>query len=213
VVATCHGIEVPGSLCLTAERVLSLQDGSFADGLLRGALAAIRPADRVLHLGAADGLVAAIIARNCRPAQVIAFERDAALVAQARAVCRQNDLDDRLAIRHGRVLAAPDAPVDREAVCAEPATDGPVTHYDRLRRISLHNVLILDIDGAEQAFLNHANLTGVRLVLLRLHAGACGRDSIRLCRRALGRAGYERDLALSAGSAGAMVDVFRRVRA
>jgi hypothetical protein len=209
VVAVCHGVEVLGSPHLTPARVQSLQDGSFAEGFLAGALAAIRPADRVLHIGAADGVVAAVIARNCRPAQVLAFVGDPALVLQARALCRHNDLDDRLAFRHGRVTAAPDAPELPEPDCADPATIVPVARYDRLRRTCLHNVPILDIDDAERDFLIHANLVGVRLVLQHLHPGVCGRDRVRHSRRALGRAGYERDLALS----GAEVDVFRRVRA
>jgi len=209
VVAICHGVEVPGGPHLTADRIQSFRDGSFAEVRLRGALAAIRPADRVLHLGAADGVAAAVIARTCRPTFVLGFERDAALIAQARALHRHNGLDDRITLRHGEVMAKPVGGESPDTDDAIPAGSPPVTGYDRLRRTFLHNVVLMDIDGAERAFLRHANLSGVRLVLVDLHPDLYGRDGVRDCRRALGRAGYERDLGLS----GAEVDVFRRVRA
>lgn len=213
VVATWFGVEVPHGPHLTPEVIHALQDGSFAATEVRSALAAIRPADRVLHLGAGPGAVAAAIARNCRPASILSFERDPRLVVQARALHRHNGLDDCITLRHGEVLADPCAQdsFDLASATSDGSRPGdvPVTRHDRLRRAYLHNVIVMDIDGAERAFLRHANLSGVRLVLMDLHPGIYGRDGVRECRRALGRAGYERDLGLS----GAEVDVFRRVRA
>lgn len=213
VIATWFGVEVPDGPHLTPEMIQALQDGSFAATEVRSALAAIRPADRVLQLGAGAGAVAAAIARNCRPAAILSFERDPRLVAQARALHRHNGLEDRITLRHGEVLADPGAcdsvDLGPAALSGTGMSDVPVTRHDRLRRAFLHNVIILNIDGAERAFLRHANLSGVRLVLVDLHPDLYGRDGVRDCRRALGRAGYERDLGLS----GAEVDVFRRVRA
>jgi hypothetical protein len=193
--------------------VLALQDGSYAEAEVRSALATIRPGDRVLHLGAGPGAVTAAIARNCRPAAILSFERDARLVAQARVLHRHNGLEDRVALRHGEVLADPAArdsfaPGSAARLDDRPG-DVPVTRHDRLRRSFLHNVLVMDTDGAERAFLRRAHLSGVRLVLVDLHPAIYGREGVRDCRRALGRAGYERDLGLS----GAGVDVFRRIRA
>jgi FkbM family methyltransferase len=213
VVATWFGVEVPQDPSLLPELIDALQDGSFAETRVRPALAAIRPADRVLHLGAGPGAVAAAIAGNCRPASILSFERDPRLVAQARALHRHNGLQDRITLRRGVVLAEPWAresygPSSTLADAARP-DEVPVTRHDRLRRAYLHNVIIMNIEGAERAFLRHANLSGVRLVLVDLHPGIYGREGVRACRRALGRAGYERDLSLS----GAEVDVFRRIRA
>jgi hypothetical protein len=213
VVAVWFGVEVPHGPHLTPQMIHALQDGSFAAAELRPALAAIRPDDRVLHLGAGPGAVAAAIACNCRPASILSFERDPRQVAQARVLHRHNGLEDRITLRHGEVLAEPDTrdpddPADAVAGEAGPG-EVPVTRHDRLRRAYLHNVIVMDIDGAERAFLRHANLTAVRLVLVNLHPGIYGRDGVRDCRRALGRAGYERDIGLS----GAGVDLFRRVRA
>lgn len=212
VVATWFGVEVPHDLHLTPEMIDALQDGTFAAVEVRSALAAIRPADRVLHLGAGPGAVAAAIARNCRPAAILSFERDPRMVTLARALHRHNGLDDRITLRHGEVLAEPGARESHDLPCATSSEPGPnevpVTRHERLRRAFLHNVIVMDIDGAERAFLRHANLSGVRLVLVDLHPGIYGRDGVRDCRRALCRSGYERDLGLS----GAEVDVFRRVR-
>ena len=213
IVATRFGIEVPQGPHLTPGMIRALQDGSFAATQVRSALAALRPEDRVLNLGAGPGVLAAVIARNCRPAAILAFERDPGMIAQARALCRHNGLEDRITLRHGEVLAGPGADESSDPACVTSSDAGPgdvpVTRHDRLRRVYLHNVIIMDIEGAERAFLRHANLTGVRLVLVDLHPGLYGRAGVRDCRRALGRAGYERDLGLS----GAEVDVFRRVRA
>lgn len=213
VFATWFGVEVPQGAHLTPEMIHALQDGSFAAAKVRSALATIRPDDRVLHLGAGPGAVSAAIARNCRPAAILSFERDLRLVSHARMLHRHNGLDDRIALRHGEVVADPCAPADRDPSCAMSADrwpgDVPVTCYDRLRRSYLHNVIVMDIDGAERVFLRHANLSGVRVVLIDLHPGLYGREGLRDCRRALNRAGYERDIGLSAAEA----DVFRRVRA
>lgn len=205
IVATCHGIEVPEGPHLAADLILSLRDGSFAKGLLCSALAAIQPSDRVLYLGTGEGVLAAVIARNCRPTFILGYECDPNLVAQARALHRHNGLDGCITLRHGQVLAGPDAP---DLAC-DTASASPVTCYEGLRRTVLHNVIVMDIDGTGPVFLRRANLSGVRLVLVRLQPHVHGREGVRNCRRALGRAGYERDLGLS----GAEVDVFRRVRA
>lgn len=211
VAATWFGIEVPQGPHLAPEMVMALQDGSHAEAKVRAALAAIRPDDRVLHLGAGPGVVGAAIARNCRPAAILSFERDPRLVAQARALHRHNALEDRITLRHGEVLADPAAcdGVDPAALSDRRPCDVLATRHDRLRRAFLHNVLVMDTEGAELAFLRRANLSGVRLVLVDLHPDIYGRDGVRDCRRALGRAGYERDLGLSAIG----LDVFRRVRA
>jgi threonine dehydrogenase-like Zn-dependent dehydrogenase len=195
--ASCAGIEVPANPALT----LAMLDDNFAPDLLSAALEAIRPTDRVLHLGAGLGVLTAAIARICRPAALLAFESDPALLAQARAVFCHNGVDAEIMLRPGTVVAEP------------PASDGadpsPVIAHARLRLGYLHNVIILQTGGEEQAFLRQANLAGVRLVLVALHPSVYGREGVRACRRALRRAGYECDLGLSRAELG----VFHRVRA
>lgn len=199
--ARCAGIEFPASPALTTAMPGAMPDGSFAADLLSAALGVIRPTDKVLHLGAGLGLVTAAIARICRPAALLAFEGDPALLAQARAVFRHNGVDAEIMLRPGMVLADP-SPSNR----ADPS---PVIAYARLRLGYLHNVIILQTGGEEQAFLRHANLAGVRLVLVTLHPTVYGREGVRACRRALRRAGYECDLGLSRAELG----VYHRVRA
>jgi hypothetical protein len=212
-IATWFGVEIPPRARLTPEMALALREGGLAEAAVRAALAAIRPEDRVLHLGAGPGVVAAAIARNCRPAALLSFEREARLAAQARALHRHNALEDRITLRHGEVRADPavcgSMDRDPDTRAASGPGDVPVTRHDRLRRAFLHNVLVLDAEGAERTFLRRANLSGVRLVLVGLPPADGGREGLRDCRRAMGRAGYDRDLGLS----GAGVDLFRRVRA
>ena len=195
--ANCAGIKVPANLALTP----AMLDGSFAPDLLSAALESIRPTDRVLHLGAGLGILTAAIARICRPAALLAFENDLALLAQARAVFCHNDIDTEILLRPGIVVAEPPA--------SDGAASSPVIAHARLRLGYLHNVIILQTGGEEKAFLRQANLAGVRLVLVALHPSVYGREGVRACRRALRRAGYECDLGLSRAELG----VYHRVRA
>jgi FkbM family methyltransferase len=221
IVARYHGVEVPSGPHLSPGMVRSLQQGRFEAAEVRTALATIRPGDRVLELGAGSGAVGAAIALNCRPAQILSFEPNPRLVPQAQALHAHNGLQGRISVRHGLVLAEPDAP-DRVAFFLRgnflgsgltqargqraEAVDVPVTRHAALRRDYPYNVLLMDIEGAERAFLRHADLSGVRLVLVELHPRHYGPEGMQDCRRALRRAGLVRDDALS----GRTVCVFRR---
>ena len=222
IVATYYGVEIPASPHLSAGMIRSLQDGSFEADEVRTALATITPQDRVLEMGAGSGAVGAAIALNCRPASILSFEPNPRLLPHAAALHAHNGLQDRITLRPGLVLAEPDAPdqvefllrgnflgsglaLARGAARAVPV-QVPVTRYGDLRRDYRHDVIVMDIEGAERAFLRHADLTGVRLVLLELHPGLYGREGVADCRRALRRAGFECDRDLS----GRGVLVFRR---
>jgi FkbM family methyltransferase len=222
IVACYHGVRVPAGPHLSAGMIRALADGRFEAEELRTARATIRPGDRVLELGAGSGAVGAAIALACRPAAILAFEPNPRLVPHARALYAANGLQGTISLRHGLVLAEPDAPAEVEfhlrgnflgsgLALARGARRArtvqvPVTRHADLRRDFPHNVLLMDIEGAERDFLRHADLSGVRLVLMELHSGHYGRDGVQDCRRALRRAGLVRDDALS----GRSVAVFRR---
>jgi len=222
IVATYHGIEIPAGPHLTPGMIRALQDGRFEAAEVGAALAAVRPGDRVLELGAGSGAVGAAVARHSRTAAILAFEPNPRLVPEARALYARNGLERAITLRHGLVMAEPDAPatVDfhlrgnflgsgltpRRGSARAETVEVPVTRYADLRREHPHNVIVMDIEGAERDFLRHADLSGVRLVLLELHPRIYGREGLRDCRRALRRAGLVRDDALS----GRGVGVYRR---
>jgi FkbM family methyltransferase len=225
IVATYHGVEIPAGPHLTPGMIRSVQAGRFEAAEVGGALAAIRPGDRVLELGAGSGAVGAAIARHCRPAGILAFEPNPRLVPEARGLYARNGLQGAITLRHGLVLAEPDAPATvafhlrgnflgsaltpRRGAAPAEMGEVPVTRHADLRRDHPHNVIVMDIEGAEREFLRQADLSGVRLVPLELRPRLCGREGLRDCRRALRRAGLVRDDALS----GRGVGVFRRAAA
>ena len=199
-----------------------MANGRYERREVTTALATITAEDRVLEFGAGSGAVGAAIALNCKPKAMLSFEANPDLLPHASALHRLNGLSDRMELRHGVVFSDPDAPPRVEFLIrgnflgsglelahgAEKArrVDVPVWRYADVKREFPHDVIVMDIEGGELGFLSHADLTGVRLVLLELHPGIYGPDGVRRCRRALRRAGFESDPDLS----GRMVFTYRR---
>lgn len=222
IVASYFGIEVPEAPHLTPRIIRAMQDGRYEGGEIRTALANIRPGDRVLELGAGSGAVGAAIARNCRPARIVSFEANPRLLPHARVLYAVNGLSDVIDLRHGVVLSEPDAPATVRfmlrgnflgSALAEVAPDRPsepvevpVTRYADLTREFPHDVIVMDIEGAERPFLADADLSSVRVILVELHPKIYGREGLRDCRRVLARAGFELDRDGSVRG----VSVFRR---
>ncbi|MCF1708455.1 FkbM family methyltransferase [Tabrizicola sp. J26] len=222
VVATFHGVTIPAAPHLTPRMIRSMDEGRYERPEVMSALATITTEDRVLEFGAGSGAVGAAIALNCQPKALLSFEANPDLVPHARSLHQLNGLSDRMELRHGVVLSDPDAPSGIEFLVrgnflgsglelargVEKArrVPVPVWRYADVKREFPHEVIVMDIEGGELAFLRHADLTGVRLVLLELHPGLYGEVGMRGCRRALRRAGFEADRELSRR----MVFVYRR---
>ncbi len=222
IVASYFGIDVPEAPHLTPRIVRAMQEGRYEGGEVRTALANIRPGDRVLELGAGSGAVGAAIAHNCQPSRIVSFEANPRLLPHARVLYETNGLSDVIDLRHGVVLSEPDAPAAVSfmlrgnflgSALAEVAADRPaekievpVTRYADLARDFPHDVIVMDIEGAEHPFFAGADLSAVRVVLVELHPKVYGRDGARECRRMLTRAGFELDREGSVRG----VSVFRR---
>ena len=74
----------------------------------------------------------------------------------------------------------------------------PVIRYADLTARHPHDVLLMDIEGAERDFLRHADLSGVRLIIAEFHRKIYGREGMRDCRRMLAGHGFVMDSAASA---------------
>lgn len=222
IVATCHGIDVPAAPHLGPGMIASLARGAYERREFEAARAAIRPGARILELGAGSGFVGAAIARHCAPEAVLSFEANPALLPHIARLYSVNGLEDVISVRHAVVLSAPDAPETATfhvrgnflgsglAVAKNPekaqAVDVPVVRYDLLKAGFPHDVLVMDIEGAEEAFLADADLAGVETVIFEAHRQIYGREGMRACRRALDGAGFAFDADLSKGG----VHVWRR---
>ena len=211
IVAVCHGIDVPAAPHLGQGMIASMATGRYERHEIACGLASIQPGARVLELGAGSGLVGAVLARNCRPEAILAIEANPDLIPHINALYRHNRLDNLISVRNAVVLTAANPPhsitfhvagnflgsgLAAESQRSRPV-DAPVLRYDALKAAFPHDTIMMDIEGGELDFLRHADLTGVRTVVLEVHRAIYGHDGVRECRLLLERARLSQDLSLS----------------
>ncbi|MCE0506866.1 MULTISPECIES: FkbM family methyltransferase [unclassified Roseivivax] len=205
IAATCHGVQVPQSPFLTETRIQRIAAARYEGDEIRGALAVVRPGDRVIELGAGLGLVGAVTALNRAPARILAFEPNPELQEHIRGLYALNGLEHRLELRQAVVDAGPDRPETRtfhihasylgssliapEARRSRPV-EVPTQSWAALREAEAPTVLLCDIEGGELDFLRAADLTGLRALVIEFHPGVYGREGMRECKRILTRAGF-----------------------
>lgn len=222
-VATYMGVRVPAAPHLGPGMVAAMAEGKYERMEVRLALRHVPPGSRILELGAGSGVAGAAVALNTQPAAMLAVEANPNLLPHIRALYSENGLSGVMTLRHGVVDSAPDAPatvafhvrgnflassLDRPEGGQFTTAEVPVIRYAALKREFPHDVLLMDIEGAERAFLRHADLSGVDLLIAEFHRGLFGREGMRDCRAFLTAQGMEQDLEGS----GAGVHVWRRRR-
>ncbi len=203
--AECHGVRVPASPFLNDMRIKRINAGRYERQEIDGAVAVIRPGDRVLEMGAGLGLVGAIAAQKTAPAAVLSFEANPALIPHIRALYALNGVQDVISVRNQVVVSAPDRPdtlpfhvrnsflgsslIDSDTR-ATTQVDVPTVAYDAILQDFAPDVLLIDIEGGELEFLRHASLDGLRAVVIEFHPEAYGREGMRECKSILERAGF-----------------------
>ncbi|MEZ5716640.1 MAG: FkbM family methyltransferase [Paracoccaceae bacterium] len=159
----------------------------------------------MLELGAGLGIVGAVIARHARPAAQMAFEANPGLIPHIAALYALNRLKTRITLRNQVLLSSPDRPdhVDfhlrnsflgssliaddrRQTRAVQIATAG----FDALRESFAPTVLVMDIEGGELDFLEHADLSGLRAIVIEFHPDAYGMAGMRRCKQILRTAGF-----------------------
>ncbi|MCB1358991.1 MAG: FkbM family methyltransferase [Maritimibacter sp.] len=205
--AEYKGVRVPQSPFLTDRRIERIAAGRYEGEEIAGALSVVRPGDRVLELGAGLGLVGAVAAKNARPEAVLSFEANPELVPYTRALYRENGLDALIELRNAVLVAAPERPETvpfhlhrsflgssltetqgRKNRAVEVPTEDFRTVMDTFRP----NVLIMDIEGGELDILRHADLDGIRAVVIEFHPDLYGQEGMQACKTILRRAGFEK---------------------
>lgn len=208
VIAVYHGIEVLSAPHFAPGMIRSLGNGRYERGEIKTALASVRPGDRILEMGAGSGVVGAVIAKNCSPSAVLSVEANGHLIPHISELYRHNSLAETISVRHCVVLSQDDAPeeigfrVRGNFLGSRLATNEPergalelvkVARYKDLKAEFPHNVLIMDIEGAELEFLRGADLSGLDLVVFEVHRNVYGREGMREIRRTLARKGFSID--------------------
>ncbi|SLN26848.1 Methyltransferase domain protein [Roseivivax jejudonensis] len=214
IAARFHGVAVPASPFLTERRITRLNSGRYEREEVSGALAVVRPEDRVLELGAGIGAVGAAIALNTGAEAVLAFEANPDLVPAARALYAANGLEDRVTVRHAALGAGPDRPESATFRAGKSSLSGhvasglvprdadrrgdvPVEEFEAVAAAFRPTVLLMDIVGGEIDLLPHIDLSRFRAVVVEFHPGAYGQEGVKACKSALKRAGLAKRSDLS----------------
>ena len=205
--ALCMGVRVPPSPFLTETRIERIAQERYEGDEIAGALAVVRPGDRVLEMGAGLGVVGAVTAKNARPAAVLSFEANPELIPHIRALHRENGLEDIIELRNAVLVSAPDRPATTpfhlhnsflaSSLIDPPGRDTqsvevPTADFDATMRAFRPDVLLMAIEGGELEFLKHADLGGVRAVVLEFHPGVYGKAGMQACKSILKTAGFEK---------------------
>lgn len=218
--AECHDVSVPSSPYLNETRVARINTGRYESDEIRGALRVTGAEDRVLEMGAGLGIVGAVCAKIRNPQKVISFEANPALVPHIKALYDLNGLSECITVRHAVVISNPDSPdtvsfhvqnsylgssllekPDRQATQIEV----PVARFDDIRRELSPTVLLCDIEGGELDFLQYADLSGIRAVVMEFHPKVYGVEGMRACKNILRKAGFEKLVKVSSRTVWACV--------
>lgn len=207
IIATVHGVKVPQSPHIGPTMEESIVKGRYERREIDTGLATIPEGARILEMGAGAGIVGAIMALNRKPAAMMSIEANPNLLPQIDALYRHNNLQDRITLRHCLVFSQPNPPPSAEFFVAGNFLGSglfasgdnyrpvqvPIVPYATLKAEFPHDVLMMDIEGAELDFLRHADLTGVNLFLAEFHRAIYGREGMRECRHLLDKAGFSID--------------------
>ena len=224
IVATYHGIEVPEAPHFGPNMIKSMQEGRYERSEIKAGLAVIQPGARILEMGAGSGIVGAAIAKNCMAEKIISIKANPNLIDHICKLYDHNEISDIIEVRHAVVLSEPSPPSMIDfflrgnflgsglTIMKKPEkaikVTVPVISYAALRAEFPHNVIVMDIEGAEREFLRDANLDGVETIILEVHRDIYGREGMREIRQSFANAGLQMDKSVS----GAGVHVYHRVK-
>jgi FkbM family methyltransferase len=228
---TGHMTEVGGfTVFVDTERyapgiVSSLDSGSYEGRERQLATDLIQPADRVLEVGTALGIVSMTAASIVGAENVLTFDANPDIVEDARQNFRRNGLSGIKScvgiLKPRSTITHPDETINfyvdqafwASRLAASPTTAGilktiqvPVLCLEDEINSHSANVLICDIEGGEVELLSQANLTGVRFILMETHYWAAGETATDNMIRKLILEGFSIHL----GHSGHQIMVLRR---
>lgn len=206
IVATCHGLRVPGSTLITDEDARWIDKEGYEGHEIRGAMHVTTPEDRVLELGTGLGIVSGAVALNCQPQAVLSFEANPDLLPHIRELHRVNRLENTISVenavlcgtgprpalidfniagdfRSSSLLKRGKAPVQTIKV--------PTAGFAEVVAGFRPSVLLMDIEGGELSLLRDADLSAFRAVIIEFHPGAYSDEGMEECKNILVSAGFD----------------------
>ena len=190
---TSHGVVFPTDLppLLFKTRRLLAQE-SYEEKETRAALKVVKRGDRVVELGAGMGYMSSIVAKNCDPAEVHAFEANPALIPCIKRVHSENGISN-ATVQHallGEEEGAADfyvrqnfvessmLPAPKETVVSRHTV--PVLPARQTIADLSPDVLICDIEGAELSVLPLLDLSKLRVAIVELHPQYIGLRGVQM---------------------------------
>lgn len=200
-----NDIVIPPSEFLNEKIRGMITGGSYEQEEIAGALHVIRPEDRVLEMGAGLGIVGSVIGRHAAPARLVAYEANPMLIPFIEEAYDKNGLTGTHAVRNALLMSDPDAPaslpfnvhvsylgssLSDTGTRTRKTVDVPTEQFSQIRSDLDPTVLVMDIEGGEDPFLRHADLSGVRAIVIEFHPEYYGRLGTLRCKWRLLRAGF-----------------------
>jgi FkbM family methyltransferase len=185
----------------------------------------LRFGDRVLEAGSAIGVVTMSAAAIVGAENILSFEANPTIIADARNNFERNSLQS-ISLRNGLLkpasqITAPDETVEfhisKDFVSSRMGNVSGARDIVKTVKVPVYcleeeirdykaNVLLLDIEGGEVELLLNADLTGIRAIMMETHYGLVGETSTDIMMRKLIQEGFNIHL----GSSGANVVLLRR---
>ena len=205
IAANCLGVAVPNSPFLNEKRIERINAARYEGQEIRGALHVVQAGDRVLEMGAGLGIVGAVAAKNRAPEKVVSFEANPNLIPHIEGLYAANGLERVISVRNQVLVSAPAAPATMtfhihksylgsslggDAARAKEVVDVPTASFAALREELQPTVILMDIEGGELEFLEHADLTGIRAMVIEFHPGAYEVAGMKRCKNILRAAGF-----------------------
>ena len=110
VIREYHGVEILKVPPMIPPIVSSIVNGRYEDNEIAVAKEYLKPNSTIVEMGTGVGIVAAIIAKNCNPKKLVAFEANYKLQDSILDLFLHNRLDEILELRNEIVVSDPNAP-------------------------------------------------------------------------------------------------------
>lgn len=150
----------------------------------------VRPGDRVLELGCGMGLVSGALAKRLPDLAIRSYEANPVMIPVIRDLHARNGIAN-VDIRNAILLPAPTEPVRRlnlhqnftessimAGIASETGVEVPVQDFNAELADFRPDVLVCDIEGAEEELFRGVSLAGLRGLVLELHPALVSRAAI-----------------------------------
>lgn len=187
-----HGVRVAIDHDLVSPKIVAeLRSGSYELPESRQIDGIVQPGERVVELGGGLGLISTKVALTGRAAHVAAFEANPRLIP----LIERTHALNRVGVTVTNAVVTPRAEaatvpfylrkdfwassLSPEPYGYESVIEVPTVSFAEMLRLHRPTMLIVDIEGGEEALFQNVPLTGVRKVYIELHQNVIGRVGMK----------------------------------